>query len=99
RLDPRLGFVLRLASAICLWNSNVFPDFAVGLALIAMWVLVGVARPQEAVAGFASMDWLFVLSVLGLAVAVARSGLLYRAGLILVRRFPARLGAQSIALI
>src|SRR5205814_1673936 len=98
RSDPRLGFVLFFVSALALWNSNVFPDFAVGLALVGIWVLSGVAPAREAVAGFATMDWLFVLAVLGLAVAVARSGLLFRAGLLLVQRSPARLAPQATAL-
>jgi DASS family divalent anion:Na+ symporter len=98
RQDPRLGFVLFFVSALALWNSNVFPDFAVGLALVGVWVLSGIAPAREAVAGFATMDWLFVLAVLGLAVAVARSGLLFRAGLLLVQRSPARLAPQALAL-
>jgi di/tricarboxylate transporter len=44
--------------------------------------------PAEALAGFASREWLFVLAVYGLAAATARSGLLYRIGLLMVRRVP-----------
>jgi di/tricarboxylate transporter len=68
--------------------SRRLPDFVVGLGLIASWILLGVARPPEALAGFASKEWLFVLAVYGLAAATARSGLLYRIGLLLVRRVP-----------
>ena len=59
-----------------------------GLGLVAAWILLGVARPSEALAGFASKEWLFVVAVYGLAAATARSGLLYRIGLLLVRRVP-----------
>ena len=68
--------------------SRRLPDFVVGLGLVAAWILLGVAMPAEALAGFASREWLFVLAVYGLAAATARSGLLYRIGLLLVRRVP-----------
>ena len=68
--------------------SRRVPDFVVGLGLVAAWILLGVARAPEALAGFASKEWLFVVAVYGLAAATARSGLLYRIGLMLVRRVP-----------
>jgi CRP-like cAMP-binding protein/di/tricarboxylate transporter len=85
---PLWTFVWLLASAIALLMSRVVPDFAVALVLITAWVLLGVARTSEALAGFASREWLFVLATYGLAAATARSGLLYRIGLLLVRRLP-----------
>jgi di/tricarboxylate transporter len=68
--------------------SRVVPDFAIGLVLVTGWVLLGVATTSEALSGFASKEWLFVLGTYGLAAATARSGLLYRIGLLLVRRLP-----------
>jgi DASS family divalent anion:Na+ symporter len=47
--------------------------------------------------GFATLNWVFVLSVLGVAAAVARSGLLLRLGLLLIERVPARSSWQSAA--
>ena len=85
---PLWTFVWLLATAIALLMSRVVPDFAVALVLITGWVLLGVARTSEALAGFASREWLFVLATYGLAAATARSGLLYRIGLLLVRRLP-----------
>jgi CRP-like cAMP-binding protein/di/tricarboxylate transporter len=81
-------FVALLLAAIAAMLSRRLPDFVVGLGLVAAWILLGVARPAEALAGFASKEWLFVLAVYGLAAATARSGLLYRVGLLLVRRVP-----------
>jgi CRP-like cAMP-binding protein/di/tricarboxylate transporter len=81
-------FVWLLATAIALLMSRVVPDFAVALALITGWVLLGVAKTPAALAGFASKEWLFVVATYGLAAATARSGLLYRIGLLLVRRLP-----------
>ena len=75
-----------LLAAITAMLSRRVPDFVVGLGLVAAWILLGVARAPEALAGFASKEWLFVVAVYGLAAATARSGLLYRIGLMLVRR-------------
>jgi CRP-like cAMP-binding protein/di/tricarboxylate transporter len=86
--SPQRAFVALLLAAIAAMLSRRLPDFVVGLGLVAAWILLGVARPPEALAGFASKEWLFVVAVYGLAAATARSGLLYRTGLLLVRRVP-----------
>jgi di/tricarboxylate transporter len=93
------AFLLLLGAAFALWNSDLFPDSAVTLALAASWIIWGIADSSQAMAGFASMDWVFVLAVLGVAVAVARSGLLYRVGLLLVKRTPESLLWQSVTLL
>jgi len=84
--SPPRRFVALLLAAIMAMLSRRVPDFVVGLGLVAAWILLGVARASEALAGFASKEWLFVVAVYGLAAATARSGLLYRIGLMLVRR-------------
>jgi DASS family divalent anion:Na+ symporter len=70
----------------------------VSLALLASWVLASVATADQAVAGFGTKDWLFVLALMGLAVAIARSGLLFRVGLLLIRRMPPGLLGQAATL-
>ncbi len=87
-VSPQRRFVALLVAAIMAMLSRQVPDFVVGLGLVAAWILFGVARAPEALGGFASKEWLFVVSVYGLAAATARSGLLYRIGLMLVRRVP-----------
>ncbi|MBA2447565.1 MAG: cyclic nucleotide-binding domain-containing protein [Chloroflexi bacterium] len=97
--DPRWVFGLLLASAIALWMTRIVADFVVSLGLVAAWVLAGIATPAQAMSGFASADWLFVLAILGIAAAVARSGLLFRVGLILIGRIPGGLFWQAGALL
>lgn len=92
-------FAALLLAAIAAMLSRRLPDFVVGLGLVAAWILLGVARPPEALAGFASKEWLFVLAVYGLAAATARSGLLYRVGLLLVRRVPHGTLQQAVTLL
>src|SRR5207248_2250201 len=59
------------------------------------WIIWGIATPAQALDGFSSLNWIFVVSVLGIATAIARSGLLFRAGLLLVRRMPPGLFWQA----
>ena len=55
--------------------------------------------PTQALSGFASSEWIFVLLVLGNAAGVARSGLLFRLGLALPRRIPSGLFGQAAVLL
>lgn len=96
--DGPTRFILLLASALALWITAVLPRYVVSLALIAAWTVAGIATPSEALSGFSSPSWVFALSVLGLAVAVSRSGLLLRMGLLLVSRTPPSVRAQAFAL-
>lgn len=96
--DLRVRFALLLGAAIALWISDSVAPSAVSLALLASWILSAVATADQAVAGFGSKDWLFVVALMGLAAAIARSGLLFRVGLLLIRRMPRGLVWQSATL-
>ena len=63
------------------------------------WVLLRVAPTATAFAGFATSTWFLMLGILGLAAALARSGLLYRITLVAVRRFPPTFVGQTAALL
>jgi DASS family divalent anion:Na+ symporter len=97
-MDLRLRFVLLLGGAVALWMSDSIAPSAVSLVLLASWILSAVATPDQAVAGFGTKDWLFVVALMGLAVAIARSGLLFRVGLLLIRRMPRGLAGQTATL-
>lgn len=99
RPEPGWAFLLFLAAAIVLRVEDTLPDFAVGFGLVVLWILSGLAAPGTAVSGFASMEWLFVIAILGISVAIARSGLLLRVGLSLVRRMPPSLFWQAGSLL
>ena len=93
------AFVWLLLGAIVLMTSRLVPEFAVGLMLMAGWVVLGVAPAAGALAGFASKEWLFVIATYGIAAATARSGLLFRIGLLLVRRLPPGVVWQTATLL
>jgi len=90
-------FSLLLFAAVALWVTEPVPNVVVSLGLVASWIVSGLAPPYATLSGFATMSWVFVLAVLGIAAAVARSGLLLRLGLLLIERVPARLSWQSAA--
>jgi DASS family divalent anion:Na+ symporter len=91
-------FSLFVLAAVALWVTEPVPPYVVSLGLVSAWVISGIAPAYATIYGFASLNWIFVVSVLGIAGAVARSGLLLRLGLILIERVPSSLRWQSAAL-
>ncbi len=90
---------LVLLGAAVAWLLEPVPDFVVALAMVTAWGLLGLAPLSRAFAAFASSSYLIALAALGLAAAMARSGLLFRIALFLLRMFPATYGAQVLALL
>src|SRR6185369_1609683 len=77
---------------------SVLADHLVTLLMIAAWAGLGLVPTRVALSGFASTGWFLVLGVLGVGVALARTGLLYRLVLATLVRVPARHGALMLAL-
>jgi DASS family divalent anion:Na+ symporter len=92
-------FALFVLAAVVLWVTAPVPTYVVSLALVSTWVISGIAPAYATINGFASLNWIFVVAVLGIAGAVARSGLLVRLGLLLIERVPSGLRWQSAALL
>ena len=91
--------VLLLLGAAIAWLAEPVPDFAVALGLAAAWGATGLVSLPVAFSGFASSSWLLALGALALAAAMARTGLLFRAALLLLRLFPATATGQLFALL
>jgi divalent anion:Na+ symporter, DASS family len=81
------------------WMLEPVPDFAVALAMAAAWGAAGLTPPALAFTGFASSAWVTAVAALGISAAMAGSGLLFRAALILLRVFPPTLRGQVAALL
>jgi len=92
-------FSLFVLAAVALWVTEPVPAYVVSLGLVSAWVISGIAPAYATIYGFASLNWIFVVAVLGIASAVARSGLLLRLGLLLIERVPSGLRWQSAALL
>ena len=91
--------VLLLFGAAIAWLAEPVPDFAVAVALAGSWGATGLVTLPVAFSGFASSSWLLALGALALAAAMARTGLLFRVALLLLRAFPATATGQMFALL
>lgn len=91
--------VLVLVGAAIAWMLEPVPDFAVAIGLAAAWGISGGGTLAAVFGGFATSTWVLAFSGLTLVAALARSGLLYRAGLLLLRAFPPTHTGQVLALI
>jgi di/tricarboxylate transporter len=60
---------------------NAVPEGIAALALAGVWVVGGVTSPRLALGGFATGNWVLVVSTLAVGAAIASSGLLYRMAL------------------
>ena len=90
---------LVLVGAGIAWLFEPLPDFAVAIAMAAVWGALGLAPLDKIFSGFTSSSWVLALGALALAAAMLRSGLLFRAALMLLRAFPATHGGQMLALL
>jgi di/tricarboxylate transporter/CRP-like cAMP-binding protein len=81
------------------WLLEPIPDFAVALAMAGAWGVAGLAPPTVAFSGFASSTWIVAVAALGISSAMAASGLLFRASLVLLRVFPPTHRGQLAALL
>jgi anion transporter len=91
--------LLVLIGAGIAWLLEPIPDFAVALAMAGAWGILGLTSVSIAFSGFASSSWVLALGALALAAAMLRSGLLFRAALMLLRAFPATHAGQMLALL
>lgn len=87
-----------LVAAAVNWLLGVVPDYVVALGVAVATILVGLAKPDLALAGFSSSNWFLLLAVWVLGAAVSKSGLLYRLALFMLIKLPATFGGQALAL-
>jgi DASS family divalent anion:Na+ symporter len=81
------------------WLLEPVPDFVIALLMAAAWGVAGLAPVPLILSGFASSSWLVSLGAFGLAVAMVRSGLLYRTALQFLTTFPATQVGQVFGLL
>lgn len=70
-----------LLASLPLFAVEALPDGIVALLLASIWVVSGVTTPRIALGGFATGNWVLVVSTLAVGAAIASSGLLYRMAL------------------
>jgi anion transporter len=87
-----------LGGAAGFWLLGTIPDYATALAAAVLSIVIGVAPAKVVLSGFANPSWFLLLGVLGIGVAVSRSGLVYRSALHMMRLLPPTYYGQSLAL-
>jgi len=75
-------------AAVVMWVADTIPSYVVALLMLLLWVLLKIVKPDTALAGFASPTWMYLLGTLALGTAIAKSGLLYRLSLYMLKAFP-----------
>ena len=75
-------------AAVILWIVDIIPSYIVALLMVFAWVLLELVEPDVALSGFASPTWMYMLCTLALGAAIAKSGLLYRLSLYVLKAFP-----------
>ena len=83
-----LRVLVSIAALVALGFLDVLSNHLLALLLVAVWVATGTSPAEVAVSGFAGQTWFLLLASMAIGTAVARSGLLYRAAIELVRRLP-----------
>jgi di/tricarboxylate transporter len=87
-----------LVASLPLLAVEALPDGIVALLLASIWVIGGVTAPRIALGGFATTNWILVVSTLAVGVAIASSGLLYRMALWVVANSRGGYAGQVIGL-
>lgn len=90
--------LLPVLGAAIAWLFQTAPDFVIALALAAAWGLTGGAPLPAVFSGFASSTWVLMLGVIGVSVAMSRSGLLFRLMLLFLKKFPRTPAGQVVAM-
>ncbi|HET6318510.1 MAG TPA: SLC13 family permease [Chloroflexota bacterium] len=105
RLPPPEGLsergwhaLVTLIGILPLLALEVVPDGIVALLLAAAWVVGGVTAPRIALGGFATTNWVLVVTALAVGSAIASSGLLYRMALWTVAHSRGGFPGQAISL-
>jgi len=83
-----MHFLAVLTVAVVLWVFEVFDEVVVALLLLLSWLVLAIVPPPVALGGFGKNSWIFIVGALGIGAAVNKSGLLYRLGIALLRKFP-----------
>lgn len=99
-LSPQgLKAVAILCWAVIYWVFDVFPDYVVGMAMSALFVITKAAPMNVAFAAYSTDAWWLLVAAIGLGVAATQTGLLTRISLIVLKIFPATYHGQVMALI
>lgn len=84
--------------AIFYWVGHVWDDYVVALVMAIGWIALGLVPFETAFATFHSRTWWLMAGALGLGAGVAKSGLLRRSTLLMLKLLPPTYMGQTLAL-
>jgi DASS family divalent anion:Na+ symporter len=84
--------------AIVWMMCNVIQDYAMGILLMAAWVLSGVVPFSVTFSPFAGQTFWLVIGGIGLGFAATHTGIMKRLALYLMTKFPVSFKGQTLAL-
>ena len=84
--------------AIVWWVFSVLPEFATGLIMAALFIVVAGVNSQTVFSAFATSTWWLLMSAFALGLGMKSCGLMRRMALAIVRVFPATFRSQTLAL-
>lgn len=87
-----------LVWAIFYWVGHVWDDYIVALTMAVGWIVLGLVPFETAFATFHSKTWWLIVGAFGLGAGVARSGLLRRSTLLMLKLLPQTYVGQTLAL-
>jgi DASS family divalent anion:Na+ symporter len=90
--------LLSLLASLPLLAVEAIPDGIIALLIASVWVVGGVTAPRIALGGFATSNWVLVVSTLAVGGAIASSGLLYRMALWVVANSRGGYAGQVVGL-
>lgn len=98
QFTPMRAGLAVLLWGVCTWLVDALPDYVVALAVVMITGCVGLVKSEMAFSGFSNRTWFLLLAVLGISAGIARTGLLYRVALHMLKLFPATYKGQALAL-
>jgi divalent anion:Na+ symporter, DASS family len=87
-----------LLAALPALALDAMPEGVLALLIAGAWVVLGIATPQVALAGFATSSWVLVVAVLIIGAAIAATGLLYRLALAAISHMRGGFAGEAVAL-
>jgi len=91
-------FLATLSVAVLFWIFEVLDEYVTALLLMLSWLTLAELPVSVALSGFASSEWFFALSALGMAAALTKTGLMRRMALSLLKRIPPNFTAYNFVL-
>lgn len=97
----RNGFaaLMCIGATVPLMLSETLPLYMVTILLAASLIIPGIASPEMTLSGFATTSWLMIVVLFAVSSAIAKSGLLYRVALLMLKIMPGNIIVQAFSLL